>query len=225
MKGLGAVVAGLVTLLAALLMPLANASAFTTDGRLAHGYAYGAHRHAAHARYIVSERGPPPAADPHPNDVLDHRLHGSSAPLAAAPSYVYTGYDVPASLVQVDKSTDTTARSAAAIGGNLSSLQWSQAAAKTDSSALDALSPAARSNVDDAIQRAAAGKIRFPGHDGKVYNNSDALLPRGGNYTEWTAAQAGAKRGADRVIIEGDPAKPNAIYCWDHVNPPVRIGP
>ena len=98
-------------------------------------------------------------------------------------------------------------------------------AAKSGSSALDALSPAVRSNVDDAIVRAAAGKVRFPGHDGKVYNNSDGLLPRGGNYTEWTAAQAGAKRGADRVIIEGDPANPNAIYYWDHVNPPVKIDP
>lgn len=98
-------------------------------------------------------------------------------------------------------------------------------AAKTGASALDALSPAIRSNVDDAIERAAAGKVRFPGHDGKVYNNSEGLLPRGGNYTEWTAAQAGAKRGADRVIIKGDPANPNAIYYWDHVNPPVRIGP
>lgn len=98
-------------------------------------------------------------------------------------------------------------------------------ATKSGTSALDALAPAVRSNVDDAIGRAAAGKVRFPGHDGKVYNNSDDLLPRGGNYTQWTAAQAGAKRGPHRIIIEGDPASPNAIYYWDHVNPPVRIGP
>ncbi len=65
----------------------------------------------------------------------------------------------------------------------------------------------------------------FPGHDGKVYNNSDDLPPHAGNYTEWTAAQAGAKRGADRVIIDGDPVNPNAICYWDHINPPVRIGP
>ncbi|MCZ3386479.1 MAG: hypothetical protein LH630_05845 [Actinomycetia bacterium] len=90
---------------------------------------------------------------------------------------------------------------------------------------VDALSPAIRANVDDAIQRAASGKIRFPGHDGKVYDNSDGLLPQGGHYTEWTAAQSGAKRGADRVIISGDPANPDAIFYWDHVNPPVRIGP
>jgi guanyl-specific ribonuclease Sa len=98
-------------------------------------------------------------------------------------------------------------------------------AAEAGTSALESLSPAVRTNVDDAIQRAASGKVRFPGHDGKVYNNSDGLLPRGGSYTEWTAAQAGAKRGADRVIIDGDPANPNAIYYWDHVNPPTRIGP
>ena len=98
------------------------------------------------------------------------------------------------------------------------------AAAGVESAAKDALSPAVRANVDDAIQRAAAGKVRFPGHDGKPYMNSDGLLPPG-RYTEWTAAESGAKRGADRVIISGDPAKPDAIYYWDHVNPPVRIGP
>jgi guanyl-specific ribonuclease Sa len=85
--------------------------------------------------------------------------------------------------------------------------------------------PDVRANVEDAIQRAASGKVRFPGHDGKVYNNSDGLLPGGGSYTEWTAAKAGAKRGAHRVIIDGDLAKPTAIYYWDHANAPVRIGP
>jgi len=85
-----------------------------------------------------------------------------------------------------------------------------------------ALSGATQANVDNAIERAAAGKVRFTGHDGKPYLNSDGLLPEG-EYTEWTAAEAGAKRGADRVIIEGDPANPSAIYYWDHVNPPVRI--
>jgi guanyl-specific ribonuclease Sa len=96
---------------------------------------------------------------------------------------------------------------------------------KAGASALESLSPGVRSDVDDAIERAASGKVRFPGHDGKVYNNSDGLLPGGGNYTEWTAAKAGVQRGANRVIIEGNPASPNAIYYWDHVNPPVRIGP
>ncbi len=84
------------------------------------------------------------------------------------------------------------------------------------------LSAATQANVDNAIERAAAGKVRFPGHDGKPYLNSDGLLPEG-DYTAWTAAEAGAKRGADRVITEGDPANPSAIYYWDHVNPPVRI--
>ena len=67
--------------------------------------------------------------------------------------------------------------------------------------------------------------VRFPDHGGRVYNTWDDLLPGGGNYTEWTAAQAGAKRGAGRVISEGDPANPIAIYCWDHVSPLVRMGP
>jgi guanyl-specific ribonuclease Sa len=49
------------------------------------------------------------------------------------------------------------------------------------------------------------------------------LLPEGVDYTDWTAAEAGAKPGADRVIIAGDPANPDAIYYWDHVNPPARI--
>jgi guanyl-specific ribonuclease Sa len=91
--------------------------------------------------------------------------------------------------------------------------------------AYESLAPGVRTNVDEAIERAATGKIRFPGHDGKVYANSDGLLPRGGTYTEWTAARASSKRGADRVIIDGDPGNPDAIYYWDHVNPPVRIGP
>ncbi len=98
-------------------------------------------------------------------------------------------------------------------------------AARTGASALDSLSPVVRANVADAIQRAASGKVRFPGHDGKVYSNFDGKLPPGGNYTEWTAAKAGAKRGADRVIVEGNSAHPSAIYYWDYVNAPVRVGP
>ena len=111
------------------------------------------------------------------------------------------------------------------IGGPKPRLTKTSTTAKTGTSAFDSLAPEVRTNVDDAISRAASGKVRFPGHDGKVYNNTDGLLPRGGSYTEWTAAEAGAKRGAHRVIIEGDPASPRAIYYWDHVNPPFRIGP
>lgn len=89
---------------------------------------------------------------------------------------------------------------------------------------LEKLPAEVRANIDDAIRRASQGKPRFPGHDGKPYANSDGLLPPG-SYQEWTAAAAGSKRGPYRVLIEGDPASPNAIYFWDHVNPPVRIGP
>lgn len=89
---------------------------------------------------------------------------------------------------------------------------------------LDDLAEDVALNVDDAIQRAAEGRVRFPTHDGKPYLNSDGLLPSRPDYTEWTAAASGQKRGLDRVIIAGNPANPDAIYYWDHVNPPVRIG-
>lgn len=79
--------------------------------------------------------------------------------------------------------------------------------------------------VDDATARASRGELRFPGHDGKPYLNTDETLPPRADYTEWTAAASGSKRGANRVIIAGDPASPDAIYYWDHVNPPVQIGP
>jgi len=115
------------------------------------------------------------------------------------------------------------------LGHDLNRLERTGNAGGGDSrsaeSALESLPPAVRADVEDAVQRAASGKVRFPGHDGKVYNNSDNLLPQGGNYTEWTAAIGGAKRGANRVIIDGNPANPDAIYYWDHVNPPVWIGP
>lgn len=81
-----------------------------------------------------------------------------------------------------------------------------------------------RAEIQAAIERAEAGKIRFAKHDGKPYLNSNHELPPG-NYTEWTAAANGSPRGAHRVIIEGNPKNPTAIYYWDHVHPPVRIGP
>lgn len=83
--------------------------------------------------------------------------------------------------------------------------------------------------VDEAIERAAQGKIRFPGHDGKVFDNADGLLPPSGPgyYSEWTAAAAasGAKRGAHRVIIGGNPARPDVIYYWDHAGNYVQVWP
>ncbi|MGO4652194.1 RHS repeat-associated core domain-containing protein [Arthrobacter sp. 2RAF22] len=90
--------------------------------------------------------------------------------------------------------------------------------------ALDSLSPTLRADVEDTIQRAASGRTRFDKHDGKEYENRNGLLPPG-RYQEWTVAKPDAKRGPDRIIIEGDAANPNAIYYWDHVNAPVRIGP
>lgn len=41
----------------------------------------------------------------------------------------------------------------------------------------------------------------------------------------FAAARAGEKRGVERVIVEGGPAKPNVIYYWVRIDPPVRIGP
>jgi guanyl-specific ribonuclease Sa len=77
--------------------------------------------------------------------------------------------------------------------------------------------------MEDAIQRAALGKKRFQGPDGQPYRNTNRLLPPG-NYTEWTAAENGTKRGVHRVLMAGDLAKPDAIYYWDHVTA-IRIGP
>ena len=79
--------------------------------------------------------------------------------------------------------------------------------------------------VDNAITRASRRHVRFQGHDGKPYLNREGLLPARVDYTEWTAAPSGAKRGAHRIIIAGDPTSPDAIYYWDHVNPPVQIWP
>ena len=83
-----------------------------------------------------------------------------------------------------------------------------------------------KAEIDDAIRRAAAGdKTRFWTHDGKAWENSAGELSARNDYTEWTAAGPTSKRGSDRVIIAGDPAHPDAIYYWDHVNPPIWIGP
>ena len=80
------------------------------------------------------------------------------------------------------------------------------------------LAPGVVGQIDEAIQRAASGTARFPGHDGKVFKNSDNGLPSAplGYYAEWTAAASSAKRGSDRVIIGGNPAAPDAIWYWDH---------
>jgi guanyl-specific ribonuclease Sa len=87
------------------------------------------------------------------------------------------------------------------------------------------LSDDVATQVNEAISRASQGQVRFPGHDGKPYLNRDGLLPARSDYTEWTAAPSGARRGAHRIIIAGDPARPDAVYYWDHVNPPVQIWP
>ena len=93
----------------------------------------------------------------------------------------------------------------------------------SSTSALAGLPEQVQLEVNDAIGRAASGKERFQGHDGKVYENNNNLLPEG-VYHEWTAAGNGQPRGPYRVIIEGDDfSSPNAIYFWDHVNKPIRI--
>lgn len=87
------------------------------------------------------------------------------------------------------------------------------------------LSPEIRREVDEALERAATGKSRFSGHDGKAWLDWHGDLPPRDDYTEWTLAGPEAKRGANRLIIAGDEVKPDAIYYWDHNAPPVRIGP
>jgi hypothetical protein len=83
-----------------------------------------------------------------------------------------------------------------------------------------------RQQIEEAIERAAERKVRFPGHDRKTFENRNLLyrLPTG-EYSEWTVAPSGSKRGLYRVLIRGDEASPDAIYIWDHTGPPVRIGP
>jgi hypothetical protein len=83
-----------------------------------------------------------------------------------------------------------------------------------------------RQQIEDAIERSRVRKIRFSRHDGEEFENWNPVyrLPAG-DYTEWTAAASGSRRGAYRVLIRGDEKRPQAIYIWDHVGPPVRIGP
>lgn len=92
--------------------------------------------------------------------------------------------------------------------------------------ALSELPAEVRQQVDEAIARSRIGKKRFVGHDGDMYRNDDLShrLPPG-EYTEWTAAASGSKRGVYRVLIRGGDDSPDAIYIWDHDGPPVRIGP
>ena len=93
----------------------------------------------------------------------------------------------------------------------------------SSTSALAGLPEQVQLEVNDAIGRAASGKERFQGHDGKAYENTNNLLPKG-EYQEWTVAGNGQPRGPYRVIIEGDDfSSPNAIYFWDHVNNLIRI--
>ncbi|MGC4110880.1 MAG: hypothetical protein QM747_10745 [Nocardioides sp.] len=92
--------------------------------------------------------------------------------------------------------------------------------------ALSELPAELRVQVEDAIERSRIDKRRFPKHDGEEFGNWNPKyqLPPG-EYTEWTAAASGSGRGAYRVLIRGDAERPDAIYIWDHVGPPVRIGP
>jgi guanyl-specific ribonuclease Sa len=84
---------------------------------------------------------------------------------------------------------------------------------------------AARPQVIDAVERARFGKVRFPAHDGKNYENRNGYLPDGCTYTEWTAAPNQSARGTYRVIFAGDPENSSAVYYWDHITRPIQIGP
>jgi guanyl-specific ribonuclease Sa len=92
----------------------------------------------------------------------------------------------------------------------------------------DSIPPDVLKQVDDAIARAkAGGNPRFPGHDGKTWDNSDGRLPAkpADYYHEWTVAAAGQKRGVYRIIFGGDKKNPDVIYFWDKGGPPIIIGP
>jgi guanyl-specific ribonuclease Sa len=85
---------------------------------------------------------------------------------------------------------------------------------------------AAREEVLGALERARAGKVRFTGHDGKDYDNWNHLLPPGTRYAEWTVAGPSIGRWeGQRIIFAGDPSCPSAVYYWDHIHPPIWIGP
>lgn len=112
--------------------------------------------------------------------------------------------------------------SSAAQRAYLAELDGAATAASVD---LAAVPTQAREEVLAALARARSGKVRFPGHDGKDFHNDPPLLPVGPAYTEWTAAAPGRRRGDIRVIFAGDEANPSAIYFWDHLNPPIKIGP
>jgi guanyl-specific ribonuclease Sa len=92
---------------------------------------------------------------------------------------------------------------------------------------LSALPEARREQVRQAIDRARAGRTSFQGHDGKVFRNDRKQLPLMplGYYHEWPAAASSDPRGADRIIVGGDPRNPDVIYYWDHEIKPVGIYP
>ncbi|GAA4251693.1 hypothetical protein GCM10022255_045320 [Dactylosporangium darangshiense] len=87
------------------------------------------------------------------------------------------------------------------------------------------LSEEAATEVSGAVSRAAEGRVRFYGHDGKPFHNDDDILPvmPDGYYTEWVAACPTCKRGQHRVIIGGDPANPSGIWYWDHGSTYVQL--
>ncbi len=192
MQILRAAIVGLAALIAALLLPSANASAVPADIRLVDGYTYDADCHAAHTANTGSESGPPLGAGRYASHIaVGHRSRGSSAHADAEPGYVDTTYDVSALPVPSDNATTTTAEPADLIDGTVSSLQGWRVAAKSEHSLL------ARARMDRRLnpERGSIGGGGFTGsattHGAERmaeagFDNLDVAIIRAGRQFEQT---------------------------------------
>ena len=79
--------------------------------------------------------------------------------------------------------------------------------------------------VDDATPRASRGELRFPGHDGKPYLDTDETLPPARGLHRMDSGGLGLQAWCKPRDHRWRSPSPDAIYYWDHVNPPVQIGP
>ena len=167
MQILRAAIVGLAALIAALLLPSANASAVPADIRLVDGYTYDADCHAAHTANTGSESGPPLGAGRYASHIaVGHRSRGSSAHADAEPGYVDTTYDVSALPVPSDNATTTTAEPADLIDGTVSSLQGWRVAAKSGDEFVNLASEGRTTHILDGD--ITGGGHAWPGLPGKT---------------------------------------------------------